>query len=711
MEQKAPRAFRRDEDVRYFVLISTVMTWALTKPLDPDQPGLAFTEGDYRKRKPHPNFKEHIQCEKDVVVVKRKLNLKDKLKTLVICSGVTYGDEEGPLHHLFKMAWRNDPVLPIFGNGNNKIPLLHARDLITVVSSVLRKWPALRYIVAVEQELATQSSIVKRISKALGTGKVRRIAQEEAFLLPEVTQQIYDLMTVNLNLEPEYIVDKIAWHHDTPFRDNIDAIVREYRTARNLHPPRIIVLGPPASGKTVVARYLADYYGVHYIQAKPLIEETIKNLTTEIEEAATAGERAGAEETGAGDDVDEDEEELGGEDGAASVGELRELLDEIERNMERNKGRLDGPLLSKLFRRKLRSTECRNQGYVLDGYPKTLDQAKDLFGTGSLNEEDEETYADEEAADADDSIMPELVVSLEASDDFLKERIIQRPEWEIQGSHYTEEHMTRRLKEYRRRNTDENTPLQFFDEIEIHPLIIGVEDDVCPDMFPTIYQCLERLGPPIDYGLTAEKIRNARQRAAAEARAAEAAAKEREEREILERKREREEKMREWTDLMERLKEEEEERLCLMGMPLRHYLVKHIFPTLTQGLIEVANLRPDDPIDFLAEYLFKRNPEGRMFQPEHTRTMRSVLEAIERFQDDLLPRDELDDKIREFLKQQAARPDVDGTSDGSEADVCTDGKIEQCVTPCCRYEDTVSAEGEGEYSSDRATYYEGGEDA
>lgn len=54
--------------------------------------------------------------------------------------------------------------------------------------------------------------------------------------------------------------------------------------------------------------------------------------------------------------------------------------------------------------------------------------------------------------------------------------------------------------DFRRRNTDENTPLQFFDEIEIHPLIIDVEDDVCPDMFPTIYQCLEKLGPPIDYG-------------------------------------------------------------------------------------------------------------------------------------------------------------------------------------------------------------------
>ena len=50
---------------------------------------------------------------------------------------------------------------------------------------------------------------------------------------------------------------------------------------------------------------------------------------------------------------------------------------------------------------------------------------------------------------------------------------------------------------------------------------------------------------------------------------------------------------------MEKLKEEQEESLCLAGLPLRHYLMKYVLPTLTQGLVEVANLRPDDPVDFL----------------------------------------------------------------------------------------------------------------
>lgn len=45
--------------------------------------------------------------------------------------------------------------------------------------------------------------------------------------------------------------------------------------------------------------------------------------------------------------------------------------------------------------------------------------------------------------------------------------------------------------------------------------------------------------------------------------------------------------------------EMEEKALLVMGMPLRHYLMKYIFPTLTRGLVEVARLRPDDPVDFL----------------------------------------------------------------------------------------------------------------
>ena len=35
------------------------------------------------------------------------------------------------------------------------------------------------------------------------------------------------------------------------------------------------------------------------------------------------------------------------------------------------------------------------------------------------------------------------------------------------------------------------------------------------------------------------------------------------------------------------------------SLPLRTYMMKHIMPTLSQALIEVCKVRPEDPIDFL----------------------------------------------------------------------------------------------------------------
>lgn len=70
-------------------------------------------------------------------------------------------------------------------------------------------------------------------------------------------------------------------------------------------------------------------------------------------------------------------------------------------------------------------------------------------------------------------IMPKLIVSLEASDDFLRERVINLPEIVVVGTHNTDEAFSRRLTDYRAINTDEETVLNYFDELEFHPERIG----------------------------------------------------------------------------------------------------------------------------------------------------------------------------------------------------------------------------------------------
>ena len=109
------------------------------------------------------------------------------------------------------------------------------------------------------------------------------------------------------------------------------------------------------------------------------------------------------------DQENAEEEEVDEEDVDESLAErveearnVLERLDEIRRDSKEGKylhtrahylaeaqhidclflslARLDDEMLTQLFRMKLLSSPCQNQGYVLDGYPKTLDQALSLFG-------------------------------------------------------------------------------------------------------------------------------------------------------------------------------------------------------------------------------------------------------------------------------------------------------------------------------------------
>jgi adenylate kinase len=43
---------------------------------------------------------------------------------------------------------------------------------------------------------------------------------------------------------------------------------------------------------------------------------------------------------------------------------------------------------------------------------------------------------------------------------------------------------------------------------------------------------------------------------------------------------------------------------------LRDYMQQHIVPTVTDALIEVCKVMPEDPVDYIAEYLFARSDEA-----------------------------------------------------------------------------------------------------
>ena len=59
------------------------------------------------------------------------------------------------------------------------------------------------------------------------------------------------------------------------------------------------------------------------------------------------------------------------------------------------------------------------------------------------------------------------------------------------------------------------------------------------------------------------------------------------------------------------MKRQEQEVLEAQSIPLREYLMENVMPSLTQALIEVCKVNPEDPIDYIVFYLCKMS--GRVF--------------------------------------------------------------------------------------------------
>jgi len=588
------------DSAKMFILISPALTWSNSKPLDPEDPEIPFTEDDYRRRKPHSNFKEHSSAEK--IVTKFGKTNKARLQTYVIASGVTYGMGENCFHYFFKQAWLGTlPALPCFGTGKNVIPTIHITDLARVIQNVMDSKPATRYLIATDDSQVTLKEIVKTISKRLGTGKVEKMNAEDALLIKQLKQHEFDSLLMNVRMDAMFVKESmtIPWVAETGMLDAIATVSKEFKEVRKLLPMRICILGPPASGKSTIAKLLCEKFKLHHINVKQVVDDTIARLEASAAklEAGAAGEENDAEEAEEQEEAD-DEEEGGG------LEQDVELLEQVNENKKENGGRLDDTILIRFFREHLKTMRCQNQGYVLDGFPKTYDQAKELFAANAEEEEDESGNSQ-----FDKSIMPELIISLQASNEFLKDRVMNLPEEVVQGTHNTEEEFMRRLQDFRNLNVEDETVLNYFDELEIHPETIAISESDDKEHERIINRISRMVGEPRNYGPTEEEREELERKQVEEKMRKEA--EERDQKQLQEAKElaQLRERQQQWAERLEEVKRQERELLEEQSLPLRNFLMKHVMPTLTKGLIEVCKVRPEDPVDYLAEFLFQNNPD------------------------------------------------------------------------------------------------------
>jgi adenylate kinase len=134
--------------------------------------------------------------------------------------------------------------------------------------------------------------------------------------------------------------------------------------------------------------------------------------------------------------------------------------------------RLPDEIISRLIQLKLQGPACTNKGFILDGYPRTMDNALSVFCKKDPVKLDAEGNPIEKAPvpegeedpdqrpfkgyDLDTTFLPQYVINLMADDEFLRQKMKEMPEEKKAGTHYTDDQMVRRLKAFREHNQEES---------------------------------------------------------------------------------------------------------------------------------------------------------------------------------------------------------------------------------------------------------------
>ncbi|KAL6095707.1 ak7 [Pungitius sinensis] len=566
---------------KMFILVSSVMTWAMSKPQSPDQSDVLLTEEQFRRRRPHPNFRKHNNVEKVVLELVR--GKKSKLFGYVVASGLQYGKGENLFNYFFKESWLMQlPKVPLFGMGTNHIPTIHVNDLAGVIRNIVELKPKSRYILAVDDSKNTLEDIVKVISDTLGSGKINKLPQQDAIAMKAFQPGELEYLSINLRLDAFIIKDslRLHWTSEAGMVENMASIVEEYKNTRRLHPIRICLVGPPAVGKTTIAEKLCSHYKIHHIKIKEVIEENI----TQLKEI-----------------VSRSDPEMFSEE---EVTAAQKQLEQINKSMEMDEGRLSDHLVFDILKEKLNSKPCRNQGFVLDGFPKSYEQGRLIFS----DEDTENQGLMPKKPVYNKMITPEHVFVLNATDDFLTKRAQELPQSVAEKMRFTQEEFVPRLMRYRQLSAAKETMLDYFDELEIHPEHIEVTTDN-PEHTGVMQKIIKIVGIPKNYGPSPEELEE-------EERKRDEERKQKVTEEAADRKRRNEAALAEmaaqyeqWERNLSEVERQEHELLEAHSLPLRNYLMKYVMPALSEAMLDCSKIKPEEPVAFLAEHLLRNNQQ------------------------------------------------------------------------------------------------------
>ena len=158
------------------------------------------------------------------------------------------------------------------------MPTIHVKDLARMVKKITETKPEINYIMGIDKTVnGTQKSIIEAISSEMGTGEIESIAvpnESEPFVIQKLTP--YNGLTLQLNswkallrIDLKIKVSSIMinvdeegneedvefeWYCKDGMKNSIQKVAQEYCKSMNLKPVKILLNGPPISGKTYFSK-------------------------------------------------------------------------------------------------------------------------------------------------------------------------------------------------------------------------------------------------------------------------------------------------------------------------------------------------------------------------------------------------------------------------------------------------------------------------
>jgi len=265
-----------------------------------------------------------------------------------------------------------------------------------------------------------------------------------------IDEEWSEMLTLDLKLQisPELARLSSDWHcRQGITTDTMKLLNEEFNLFRGLFPLKVFIGGPPGSGKTHFTKMLAESYGIPHLLIGDMVEAA-KKAKDEL-----------------GDELREKIEILKDEE----VEKYEKTRKKKDPDLDRStiKVRLPGEMLQKIVKAHIANPACMNKGFILDGYPRNINDAKAVF----LNpipgyEPPEETQEENKAAteeveeagatfpgfDIDNKILPQYTVVFEADNDILKQKMKDLPPEQTENTNKSSANLDRRLNVFRELN-------------------------------------------------------------------------------------------------------------------------------------------------------------------------------------------------------------------------------------------------------------------